>query len=358
MCYCFGIIIAFNFRQYCKTLLYFHLVFSMIHSQKAFGVYNAPVISFWCSLLPATLSLLMSALKPDFSLLLSLITLCFVFIAHLLILLINQYNYQMYQCVSSDRLLVYQNRYEQRGIYHWISSKHNSKNALLNIILILLFLLFCMIGVMIWQRGWIMIVLFALLFVSWFFYWHASLISDRYNVGSCMAAFIVGPLVMITMQYVSSGTIDIAVVAISIAVGSLALNWFYLNNRMRREDNNDEVMSERYNDDNFICSLILTFLPFCLVTILIVLGFINLAYISLIIITPLLVFYIKSIHDFYKGNKVLLKKNFWMGPMECEAEFVAAGFGWYRQRWCLARNLLYFFVLIMICVNCAIIIVY
>ena len=107
-----------------------------------------------------------------------------------------------------------------------------------------------------------------------------------------MAAFIVGPLVMITMQYVSSGTIDIAVVAISIAVGSLALNWFYLNNRMRREDNNDEVMSERYNDDNFICSLILTFLPFCLVTILIVLGFINLAYISLIIITPLLVFYI------------------------------------------------------------------
>ena len=120
MCYCFGIIIAFNFRQYCKTLLYFHLVFSMIHSQKAFGVYNAPVISFWCSLLPATLSLLMSALKPDFSLLLSLITLCFVFIAHLLILLINQYNYQMYQCVSSDCLLLYQNRYDQRGIYHWI----------------------------------------------------------------------------------------------------------------------------------------------------------------------------------------------------------------------------------------------
>ena len=159
---------------------------------------------------------------------------------------------------------------------------------------------------------------------------------------------------MIAMEYFGSQTIDIALIAISVAIGMLILNWFYLTNRMRKGDKNGDIKDGDYNKNNFICSLILTFTPFVIILLLIIFRVVNFAYISVFLLIPMMIMYIKSLFLFYKNDRSIIKRNFWMGSMEDEEEFVESGYGWYRQRWCMARNLFYGFVLILICINCAI----
>ena len=91
--------------------------------------------------------------------------------------------------------------------------------------------------------------------------------------------------------------------------------------------------------------------PYLIVALGVVLGMLNIAYLTVVLVMPVSLWLVGSLRDFVNHKDTPLEPKRWMGPMGDFERFRQAGLDWFMLRWLTARNIVTRYCFIIIVVN-------
>ncbi|MDR0977079.1 MAG: prenyltransferase [Prevotellaceae bacterium] len=175
-----------------------------------------------------------------------------------------------------------------------------------------------------------------------------------YGLGEVLIGIMFGPLLMSGVYYAATGTQDLAVWWVSVAVGLLVANIVYTHAVMDYEpDKGIGKMTLAVliggKRGMMAASALLTFLPYVVMVTGVVWSVLPVSFLLTLLTLPMAVGLFRRMRLFTRDERTeSLTPRFWMGPMENWELIRTAGIDWFMIRWMLSRNLLSIFCLIIL----------
>lgn len=333
---------------------------------------NARSVSLPQSLMPAVLAVVMSLGYPGFNFWLALLAVVGVALAHLAMNLADDYfDYKVDMLGDRDKVI----RKGFRAMmvkYPYLTDGSETVKTLRRAIAQLV-IAACLCGVVIFLvRGlgmgtfviswWIVAIVAATAFLGIFYSAPPFKLAYR-GLGEPVIGVIFGPLLMMGVFYSATGFVNWAIIATSIPVGLLVLNILYTHSFIEKEGDaasNKMTLARLLGSykANLPMVYIVNFLPYLLVILSVVLGYLHPSYLAVLVVLPRSLWLCSSLRDFANGKQDVPEKPYrWLGPMRDWEPVRAAGVDWFLMRWLTARNILSGFCLVLIVVKLILLIV-
>ena len=333
---------------------------------------NARSVALPQSLMPAVLAVVMSLGYPGFNLWLALLAVVGVALAHLAMNLADDYfDYKVDMLGDRDKVI----RKGFRAMmvkYPYLTDGSESVKTLRRAIAQLV-IAACLCGSVIFLvRGlgmgtfviswWIVAIVAATAFLGIFYSAPPFKLAYR-GLGEPVIGVIFGPLLMMGVFYSAAGFVDWDIIGTSIPVGLLVLNILYTHSFIEKEGDaasNKMTLARLIGSykANLPMVYIVNFLPYLLVILSVVLGYLHPAYLAVLVVLPRSLWLCSSLRDFANGKQDVPEKPYrWLGPMREWEPVRASGVDWFLMRWLTARNILSGFCLVLIVVKLILLIV-
>ena len=333
---------------------------------------NARSVALPQSLMPAVLAVVMSLGYPGFNFWLALLAVVGVALAHLAMNLADDYfDYKVDMLGDRDKVI----RKGFRAMmvkYPYLTDGSESVKTLRRAIAQLV-IAACLCGSVIFLvRGlgmgtfviswWIVAIVAATAFLGIFYSAPPFKLAYR-GLGEPVIGVIFGPLLMMGVFYSAAGFVDWDIIGTSIPVGLLVLNILYTHSFIEKEGDaasNKMTLARLIGSykANLPMVYIVNFLPYLLVILSVVLGYLHPAYLAVLVVLPRSLWLCSSLRDFANGKQDVPEKPYrWLGPMREWEPVRASGVDWFLMRWLTARNILSGFCLVLIVVKLILLIV-
>ncbi|KAA6332861.1 1 4-dihydroxy-2-naphthoate octaprenyltransferase [termite gut metagenome] len=322
-----------------------------------FWLRNARYTALPQSTLPAVLAVSMAYKQQGFSWLYALLAVAGVLIGHLGINLFDDYfDYRKKESGYRNQLVREGMRARIAKCEYLTSGKATLKQLLGACIL------FCSLALIIgWviflKRGEVVFYLMLITAILGFSYSGPPLRLSYKGLGELQTGLMFGPLLIAGVYYAACGSWNFSLLFISIPVGLLVANILYTHSIMDYEpDLKVGKMTLAVLLKNK--SMMLIVLGLFLLVSYVFVGYGIFAHIlptrywAVMITLPMAFSLLYLMIQFKKNPHKKFAPRFWMGPMPNWERIEKAGISWFMVRWCLARNLLSLFCLIIMIVNC------
>ncbi|MDR2924738.1 MAG: prenyltransferase [Azoarcus sp.] len=227
----------------------------------------------------------------------------------------------------------------------YLTSGQTTVGQLFRVSLALMGVAFFIGGIIFYFRGSVILVIAAMTAVLAISYSGPPLRLSYHGLGELVIGVIFGPLNMIGTYYAACGTLDAAIVFISVPIGLLVMNIIYVHSMLdavadkKTGKHTLAVFLERPPTMLAVLFFIL-FLPFFIIAYGIWQGSLSVSHVALILTLPMAVGLFRMMTVFYKNPEQKFEPKPWMGFMRRWPQVEAIGIGWFMIRWFLARNLL------------------
>jgi 1,4-dihydroxy-2-naphthoate octaprenyltransferase len=205
-------------------------------------------------------------------------------------------------------------------------------------------------------RGWPVLVFAGLALVLGLVYAGPPLRLSYHGLGEIVVGLIFGPLVVMAAYYVALGSIDAVAIWASIPAGLLTINILNAHAIMDYEpdkaaDRVTFVVLLGSKRAGFIASVVLVVLSYLAVGVAVALGVFTPVSLIVVLTTPMAFGYLRLMLGYLRDPDAPVVRRAWMGPMGNWELIRKVGIDWFMVRWCLARNLLVAFVLLLALAN-------
>lgn len=318
------------------------------------------------SLMPAVLAVVMALGYPGFNLWLALLAVVGVAFAHLAMNLADDYfDYKVDMLGDRDKVI----RQGFRAMtvkYPYLTDGSETVKTLRQAIAQFVAVA-CLCGLVIFlarsfsggsfvMSWWIVAIVAATGFLGAFYSAPPFKLAYR-GLGEPVIGIIFGPLLMMGVFYSAAGFINRDIIGTSIPVGLLVLNILYTHSFIEKEGDaasNKMTLARLVGSykANMPVVYIVNFLPYLLVTLSVLFGFLHPAYLAVLLVAPRSCWLCSSLKSFAAGDPSVPEKPYrWLGPMRDWEPVRASGVDWFLMRWLTARNILSSFCLILIVVK-------
>ena len=321
-----------------------------------FWIDNARPISLPQSMLPALTAVALSAGVGNFSVIAAIASVFGVVCLHLgLNLLDDWYDYKVGS--AEARQVVANEGFRGRMTkYPYLTSGKATPKQLLKAIFCFLSIAALMGGVVTYIRGWMILGWIASGLIIGVSYSGWPLKLGFRGLGELVIFLMFGPLMMTGVYYAITGTLDLKITWLSIAVGLLVTNIVYSHSVLDAIP--DAKMGKKTmahlmgsGKGQIFLSALLNTVPYLMVVVAVALRQLHPAYLSVLVLLPMSIWLVNSLNDHVKGKEVKLETKKWMGNMGEWEKYKEAGVAWFLLRWLNARNIVTRFCLIIIIVN-------
>lgn len=225
---------------------------------------------------------------------------------------------------------------------------------------IVLFLAFAAVlggVIMAFNPSWQIVIIALLTLFFGIFYSAAPFKLSYHGLGELVIGFIFGPLLMSGIYAASTGSMSLSVLFVSVPVGLLVVNILFTHSFIDRIA--DEASGKRTlavvldsNRANMTASVLFNTLPFVIIIVAVVLGFLHPMYLLTLIALPRAIWLLHSLKLFIRNKPIdFSKPRPYLGRMENREKIIASGIDWFMIRWYCARNTTSAFCLAIIIVN-------
>ena len=240
--------------------------------------------------------------------------------------------------------------------YPYLTSGEATPRQLLGAVGVFMALAAVMGAVVIIIRGWMILGWVAAALILGVSYSGEPLKLGFRGLGELVIFLMFGPMMMTGVYYAITGTVDMKITWLSIAVGLLVTNIVYSHSVL--DSIPDAKMGKKTmahlmgsGRGQIIFSALLNTLPYLMVVLGVALGQMHPAYLAVLLVFPVSLWLVRSLDDFVKHKDVSLEPKKWMGPMGDFERFRKAGLDWFMLRWLTARNIVMMFCMVLIIVN-------
>ena len=325
-------------------------------SKLKFWIDNARTIALPQSVLPALLAISMGALHDGFSWWMSIIALFGVICAHLGMNLAD--DYFDYQIGSAEKRAALDGEGFRARMhkYPYLTSGQATIIELRNAIIVFLAIAVACGAVILYFRGWQIVLITAIAGVLGLSYSGGPLKLGYRGYGELVIGLMFGVLLMIGVQYAACGVFDLQIVVLSIAVALLVTNIVYTHSVLDiiADEKADKMTFARLlgtSKRKLAASALFALLPFVFVFAGVAIGLFHWAYLVVSLLLPMALFLWQSVRKFVYDEPEDMTLKFWMGPMGDWEAYKQHGLDWFLFRWLMARNLVTFFCLFILIVN-------
>ena len=176
------------------------------------------------------------------------------------------------------------------------------------------------------------------------------------GLGELVIFVMFGPLMMSGVYYSVTGVVDWKIWLLSTAVGLLVMNIVYSHSVLDAVP--DKKMGKTTmahlmggKEGQMTLSTFVNVAPYLIVALGVVLGMLNIAFLTVVLVMPVSLWLVGSLRDFVNHKDTPLEPKRWMGPMGDFDRFRKAGLDWFMLRWLTARNIVTMFCFVIIVVN-------
>lgn len=325
-------------------------------SKVSFWLKNARPISLPQSLLPALTAVALSIGVAQFNWIAAIASVFGVILLHLgLNLMDDWFDYKVGS--AEARTKVANEGFRGRMIkYPYLTSGQATHSELLRVVAVLLFAAALMGVAVILVRDWKIVWWMLAGLVVGVSYSGGPLKLGFRGMGELVIFLMFGPLMMTGVYYAITGSVDLKIVCLSVAVGMLVTNIVYSHSVLDAvpdmkmgKKTMAHLMGSKKGQIAF--SAALNTLPYVIVVVGVVLGYMHPAYLAVLAVLPVSLWLVGSLNDFVNEREVSTEPKKWMGPMGDFPKYRQAGLDWFMLRWLTARNIVMFFCTILIIVN-------
>lgn len=165
------------------------------------------------------------------------------------------------------------------------------------------------------------------------------------GLGEAVIGVVFGPLLVCGMYVAAAGEFALQALTVGLSLGLLVTNILFVHSVL-------DLPADLYAGKRTLAALlktpsrnmaalaVLTFLPYGLIIVSIMLGWLPPLWLLTLLTLPLALALYQSMRDFRKQPKARPQRLFWYGPMGDWQKICAGGLDWFMLRWFLARNLL------------------
>ncbi|MDR0789947.1 MAG: prenyltransferase [Bacteroidales bacterium] len=321
-----------------------------------FWLKNARYQSLPQSITPAIVALSMAFVSKGFDWILALVGLIGAIVAHLAINLAD--DYFDYGVKSGDA----RNRLNHQGFrariakYEYLTAGKATMKQLLTTIVVLLAVAASLGSVVLYYRGAIVLYIALAGLVLGIFYSCPPLKLSYRGLGEIVIGLVFGPLLMTGVYYAACGQIDSHILFASIPIGLLVMNIIFTHSIMDRHA--DKAVGKMTfaillngKRPMLICCFILNFLPFFVVLVSVLTGFLHWLYLLVLVVIPRAVWLYRSMKSFLEDEASKPTRKKWLGRMDNWENIKQMGIDWFMIRWYVSRNLISSFCIIFVFVN-------
>ena len=240
--------------------------------------------------------------------------------------------------------------------YPYLTSGEATPKQLLGAVWVFFGLAAVMGVVVILVRGWMVLGWAAAALIIGASYSGGPLKLGFRGLGELVIFLMFGPLMMTGVYFAVTGTVDLKITWLSIAVGLLVTNIVYSHSVLDAIP--DQKMGKKTmahlmgsGKGQIALSAFLNTVPYLMVVVAVLLGQLHWAYLAVLLVLPMSLWLVKSLDDHVAGKEVELEPKKWMGNMGEWEKYKEAGVAWFLLRWLTARNIVTRFCMIIIIVN-------
>ncbi len=303
------------------------------------------------SMLPALTAAVIAAARPDFSLILAVLAVIGAALAHLAMNLFDDYfDYRKLQDGWREDLAAQGKRARTAKCPYISSGQATLKELLLAACGFGAAAAACGLPVLLCRGPFILwpVILCAVLGV---FYSAEPLRLSYRGLGEAVIGFIFGPLLMGGVYLAACGQPGADIIAPAIALGLLVTNILYTHSVL-------DIQADSFAGKRTLASLLQTpermqrasavfcFLPFALVVLSILPGWLSPWWLLTLLALPLAAALYRSVSLHIHRPHVIPPRLWWYGPIPHWDRTCQAGLAWFAVRWYLARNLTALFALL------------
>lgn len=240
--------------------------------------------------------------------------------------------------------------------YPYLTSGEATPAQLLKAVMCFLAVAAVMGAVVVYLRGWMVLGWVAAGLLLGVSYSGGPLKLGFRGLGELVIFLMFGPLMMTGVYFAVTGTVDLKITWLSIAVGLLVTNIVYSHSVLDAIP--DQKMGKKTmahlmgsGKGQIALSAFLNTIPYLMVVVAVLLGQLHWAYLAVLLVLPVSLWLVKSLDDHVAGKEVELEPKKWMGNMGEWEKYKEAGVAWFLLRWLTARNIVTRFCMIIIIVN-------
>lgn len=240
--------------------------------------------------------------------------------------------------------------------YPYLTSGEATPAQLLKAVMCFLAVAAVMGAVVVYLRGWMVLGWVAAGLLLGVSYSGGPLKLGFRGLGELVIFLMFGPLMMTGVYFAVTGTVDLKITWLSIAVGLLVTNIVYSHSVLDAIP--DQKMGKKTmahlmgsGKGQIALSAFLNTIPYLMVVVAVLLGQLHWAYLAVLLVLPMSLWLVKSLDDHVAGKEVELEPKKWMGNMGEWEQYKEAGVAWFLLRWLTARNIVTRFCMIIIIVN-------
>ena len=240
--------------------------------------------------------------------------------------------------------------------YPYLTSGEATPAQLLKAVMCFLAVAAVMGAVVVYLRGWMVLGWVAAGLLLGVSYSGGPLKLGFRGLGELVIFLMFGPLMMTGVYFAVTGTVDLKITWLSIAVGLLVTNIVYSHSVLDAIP--DQKMGKKTmahlmgsGKGQIALSAFLNTVPYLMVVVAVLLGQLHWAYLAVLLVLPMSLWLVKSLDDPVAGKEVELEPKKWMGNMGEWEKYKEAGVAWFLLRWLTARNIVTRFCMIIIIVN-------
>lgn len=321
-----------------------------------FWLNNARTIALPQSLLPAFTAVALSVGAAEFNWIAAVASVIGVAFLHMALNLLDDwFDYKVGS--AQAREAVGKEGFRGRMVkYPYITSGQATHSDLLRAIICFTLVAVAMGAVVTYIRGWEILYWVAAAIIFGESYSGAPLKLGYKGFGEFVIFIMFGPLLMTGVYYSITGTVDNKILLLSNAVGLLVANIVYSHSVL--DSVPDKKMGKKTmahvmgsGKGQIFLSGVLNILPYLLVVAGVSLGMMHIAYLAVLLVSPVSIWLIGSLNKFVNHIDVPIEPKKWMGPMGDFEKYKQAGIDWFLLRWLTARNIVMMFCMILIIVN-------
>jgi 1,4-dihydroxy-2-naphthoate octaprenyltransferase len=314
---------------------------------------NSRMIALPQSLLPAITAAILALDAPTFSPYLAIIAVVGVVFGHLSSNLFDDYFDHRKNRSDYRNVLFHKGMRARIGKCPYLLSGENTIGQLLAACIVFGVIAIIAGLVILLYRGNVILIWAAIAAILGVSYSGYPFRFSYHGLGEIVIGLMFGPLAMTGVYYAACGTLASNVIWLSIPIGLLVFNIVYSHAIMDfipDKEINKRTLAVVLNSNIGMLSVsaISCFVPFVLLALGVVFGYLNAWYLSAFLTLPMAINLFYLMVQYIKHPDKTFSPRFWMGPMSRDwKEKKEYGVDWFAIRWLLARNLVSFFSIII-----------
>ena len=317
---------------------------------------NARPISLPQSMLPAITAVALSYGNEEFSWIAALAALVGVMFLHLGMNLLDDYFDYRVGSAEARKEVVGEGFRGRMTKYPYLTSGEATVKQLVKAIFCFLGIAAAMGVVVFAIRGWMILAWAVAALIIGASYSGGPLKLGFRGLGELVIFVMFGPLMMSGVYYSVTGVVDWKIWLLSTAVGLLVMNIVYSHSVLDAVP--DKKMGKTTmahlmggKEGQMTLSTFVNVAPYLIVALGVVLGMLNIAFLTVVLVMPVSLWLVGSLRDFVNHKETPLEPKRWMGPMGDFDRIRKAGLDWFMLRWLTARNIVTMFCFVIIVVN-------